>query len=88
MRDVFMIIIGFLGWMMVENAHAKSNVQQECTAISVPKSVHMPVRMNGTFQKAPVDISPVFAEMINTVQLPTGFEAVGGGGEIVIACTK
>ena len=87
MRDVFMVIVGFLGWLMVDNANAKSNVPQECTAISVPKSVHLPVRINGSLQKAPVEMSRAFAEMINTVQLPPGFAAVGGGGEFVIACT-
>jgi hypothetical protein len=88
MRDIVLFTVGFFSWMMVDHAYAKDSTQQECTAITVPKSVHLPVRMNGTLQKAPVEISLAFAEMINTVQLPRGFEAVGGGRDVVIACTK
>ena len=88
MRDVLLIIIGMLGWFVIANANAQGGTLQECTAIAVPMSSNLPVRVNGALQKPPVEISQTFAESINTVQLPDGFQAIGGDSKVVIACTK
>ena len=57
---------------------------QQCTAIQVPKSTNMSVRVNGKKTDPPVNVSKAFAPIVSTVQLPEAL-AVGGGDGVVIA---
>ena len=75
----------FLIGLMSYLCGAQSTPQQ-CTAIQVPKSTNMPVRVNGKKTDPPVNVSKAFTPIVSTVQLPRGFKAVGGGNGVVIAC--
>ncbi len=61
-----------------------SSKAQECSSFKVPESVNMSVRSNGKVQNPPK--GAVFQPIINTVILPEGFKAVGGNGQMLIAC--
>ena len=86
MREAVIFVLGALGWMAISSASADEG-PQECTAISVPESVNLPIRAAGTLMQPPTELSAVYKELLNTVQLPPGFHAVGGGSGMVIACT-
>ena len=88
MRDVIIFIVGVLSALTIHSASAQKNDLQECTAISVPTSINLPIRAAGQLQQPPEEISVAFKEILNTVQLPAGFQAVGGGDGMVIACTN
>ena len=62
--------------------------QFECTAISVPKSENFPIIHNGERTESPAHLSDVYKTILITVELPDGFEPVGGGGGQVVACRK
>lgn len=61
---------------------------QRCTAISVPISTNFPVVIAGKKMKAPQEYSAAFKPILSLVELPQGYQAVGGGAGFVIACSE
>ena len=59
---------------------------QRCTAIQVPTSTNLPTVVVGQRFESPT-LSKAFKPILSTVELPSGFKAVGGGSGFVIACT-
>ena len=59
---------------------------QRCTAIQVPTSTNLPTVVVGQRFESPT-LSKAFTPILSTVELPSGFKAVGGGSGFVIACT-
>ncbi len=61
---------------------------QNCTAIKVPISTNLPIKVAGQQFKSPQEYSAAFKPILSVVELPKGYKAVGGGAGFVIACTE
>ena len=60
---------------------------QTCTRIKVPETINMPVVIQGKRTLPPVSVSPAFKPIYGVVEIPEGYQVVGGGDQYVIACT-
>ena len=87
MRQLLLLICTALIALLTLGARAK-RAPQQCTAIKVPTSTHLPVVVGGSRVPPPTELSAAFKPLLNTVELPEGYRAVGGGGDYVIACTE
>ena len=69
-------------------SRSSSGAKQYCTAIKVPISTNLPIKVEGQDFKSPQDYSAAFKPILSVVELPKGYKAVGGGAGFVIACTE
>ena len=81
-KNISWFVLGGLAVYLLGNQSAP----QQCTAIKVPETTHQTVWVNGQKTAAPVELSRAFIPIVSTVELPSGFRAVGGGSGVVIAC--
>ena len=73
---------------VTKRPRSNSGAQQYCTAIKVPISTNLPIKIAGQEFKSPQKYSAAFKPILSVVELPKGYKAVGGGAGFVIACTQ
>ena len=73
---------------VTKRPRSNSGAKQYCTAIKVPISTNLPIKVAGQDFKSPQDYSAAFKPILSVVELPKGYKAVGGGAGFVIACTE
>lgn len=85
LKYVFLFLLIFVFALV---AMGSQKPPQRCTAIQVPTSTGFPVVMIGQRFETPSELSQAFKPVLNTIELPKGYRAVGGGAGMVIACTE